>query len=144
MVSVDANGWEDPEATQTTSATITSNTENGIETNSNEPTTESIPVIAASDELQSVVTDVSNFKKKNGISPVQQVAKDNATRKENSGTVGAVTTYGGAFLSMLGVIVPEPSTTIVGLGYLATAGGVGADAYSRTIETDPEKILLRK
>jgi len=135
QIDIDADGNHAGKVSQRTFASI--NFGDVIEDDPNKKRSEpiffsqKIDLAETSSEFQKQVNDVSDFKSKNNISPIQQLARDN----EEANNVDA---YIGLFAGLASFAVPEPSTKI--------AGGISTYESIRAItrSTNPEKIRATK
>ncbi|SFF64747.1 hypothetical protein, partial [Thermoflexibacter ruber] len=150
-VTIDAKGEISNSLTQGKITIVTINSKKGVQT-SNYVESNTIPVSdksyigSISKDLEKAATSVADFKQKNGISPIQQIARDKTNDKDFYGTVGTYVTYGGGFVSTIGLAIKTPpllGKTIELAGYGLTMAGVYVTAAGNSINTNPENMIIK-
>jgi hypothetical protein len=137
--------------TQSKLTTITVNSSKGVKTSNygevhNISLSDKSAIGNISKDLEKATTSVADFKQKNGISPIQQIARDKTNDKDFYSTVGTYVTYGGGFVSTIGLAIKTPpllGKTIELAGYGLTMAGVYVTAAGNSINTNPENMIIK-
>jgi RHS repeat-associated protein len=136
--SVDSRG-EISEVNQSTISVVNTRGEDGKNVTSTSTDSKTLSLEDAGEEFQNTVNSVSTFKKENGLSPVQQAAKDNqkAINNTSAAASGIGMIAGGVARGFPSPQVKGIATVVNGLATLTIAGA------NTAYPTNAEKIQIK-